>query len=64
MVADAKEHGRESCVRTGIKRDTQPGSFTHLTELFGPVLAIMRYQDISLQWISINRYGLTSGLKV
>lgn len=48
-----------------IKRDVQPGSFTHLTELFGPVLAIMKYQDISqaIDLVHQSGYGLTSGLE-
>ena len=49
----------------GIKRDTQPGSFSHLTELFGPVLAILKYQDIAqaIDLVHQTGYGLTSGLE-
>jgi RHH-type proline utilization regulon transcriptional repressor/proline dehydrogenase/delta 1-pyrroline-5-carboxylate dehydrogenase len=49
----------------GIKRDVQPGSFTHMTELFGPVLAIMKYRELSeaIELVHQTGYGLTSGLE-
>ena len=31
----------------GVKYGVQPGSFTHLTELFGPVLGVMRFRKLS-----------------
>lgn len=49
----------------GIKYDVRPGSFTHLTELFGPVLGVMRAENLAEAIDLVNRtgYGLTSGLE-
>jgi RHH-type proline utilization regulon transcriptional repressor/proline dehydrogenase/delta 1-pyrroline-5-carboxylate dehydrogenase len=49
----------------GIKYGVRPGSFTHLTELFGPVLAVMRFEKLSEAIALANQtgYGLTSGLE-
>ncbi len=49
----------------GIKRDVQPGGYTHVTELFGPVLGIMKYRDLSdaIDLVHQTGYGLTSGLE-
>ncbi|KPJ78701.1 MAG: aldehyde dehydrogenase [Deltaproteobacteria bacterium SG8_13] len=49
----------------GIKWDVQPGSFTHLTELFGPVLGVMPADDLKQAIALANQtgYGLTSGLE-
>jgi RHH-type proline utilization regulon transcriptional repressor/proline dehydrogenase/delta 1-pyrroline-5-carboxylate dehydrogenase len=49
----------------GIKYDVRPGSFTHLTEFFGPVLAVMRFENLSEAVALVNQtgFGLTSGLE-
>ncbi len=49
----------------GIKWNVQPGSFTHQTELFGPVLACMRANDLrhAIEIANGTPYGLTSGLQ-
>ena len=49
----------------GIKYGVRPGSFTHLTEFFGPVLAVMRFDTLSEAVALVNQtgYGLTSGLE-
>lgn len=49
----------------GVKWGVQPGSFTHMTELFGPVLAVMKAQDLDEAIDLVNRtgYGLTSGIE-
>jgi len=49
----------------GIKRDTQPGSFSHMTELFGPILSVMKYGELTqaLELVHQTGYGLTSGLE-
>ena len=48
----------------GVRWNTQPDSWFHLTECFGPVLGIMRADDldhaIALQ--NATQYGLTGGL--
>lgn len=47
----------------GIKLGVREGSFTHMTELFGPVLGIMRADNIDHAIHLANRvpYGLTAG---
>lgn len=49
----------------GIKLHVRPGSFTHMTELFGPVLGLMRADNLEHAIELANRvpYGLTSGLQ-
>jgi RHH-type proline utilization regulon transcriptional repressor/proline dehydrogenase/delta 1-pyrroline-5-carboxylate dehydrogenase len=49
----------------GIKWGVQPGSYTHSTEFFGPVLGIMHAQDLDHAIELANRtgYGLTSGIE-
>ena len=49
----------------GIKYGVRPGSFTHLTEFFGPVLAVMRFSTLSEAVTLVNQtgFGLTSGLE-
>jgi RHH-type proline utilization regulon transcriptional repressor/proline dehydrogenase/delta 1-pyrroline-5-carboxylate dehydrogenase len=48
----------------GIKLGVQPGSFTHVTELFGPVLGLMRAKDLqhAIDLANAVPYGLTAGL--
>ena len=49
----------------GIKWDVQPGSFSHLTELFGPVLGVMPAENLQEAVALANQtgYGLTAGLE-
>ena len=49
----------------GIKWDVTPGSFTHTTELFGPVLGVMRAENLkaAIDLANAPGYGLTSGLE-
>jgi RHH-type proline utilization regulon transcriptional repressor/proline dehydrogenase/delta 1-pyrroline-5-carboxylate dehydrogenase len=49
----------------GIKWDVEPGSFTHHTELFGPVLGVMAFRGLSeaIHLVNQTGYGLTSGLE-
>lgn len=49
----------------GIKWGVQRGSYTHLTEFFGPVLGVMRYERLHEAIAMVNQtgYGLTSGLE-
>ena len=48
----------------GIKLGVQPGSFTHMTELFGPVLGLMRANNLqhAIELANQVPFGLTSGL--
>jgi RHH-type proline utilization regulon transcriptional repressor/proline dehydrogenase/delta 1-pyrroline-5-carboxylate dehydrogenase len=49
----------------GIKLGVRPGSFTHMTELFGPVLGLMRANNLNHAIELANQvpFGLTSGLQ-
>ncbi|MCB1208913.1 MAG: aldehyde dehydrogenase family protein, partial [Verrucomicrobiales bacterium] len=60
-----KVDGNEQLWTPGIKWGVQPGSFTHLTEFFGPMLGVMRYQKLHEAIALVNQtgYGLTSGLE-
>ncbi len=48
----------------GIKLGIQPGGFTHQTELFGPVLGLMRADSLrhAIELANGTPYGLTSGI--
>lgn len=50
--------------RPGIKKGVKPGSFLHLTEVFGPVLGLMHAKDLAqaLEWQNAVDYGLTAGV--
>ncbi len=49
----------------GIKFGVRPHSYTHLTEFFGPVLGVMRADDLdhAIDLVNATGYGLTSGLE-
>jgi RHH-type proline utilization regulon transcriptional repressor/proline dehydrogenase/delta 1-pyrroline-5-carboxylate dehydrogenase len=49
----------------GIKYGVRPGSYTHMTEFFGPVLAVMRFETLAeaVRLVNQTGYGLTSGLE-
>ena len=49
----------------GMKYHVRPGSQSHLTEFFGPVLSVMRFEKLSEADAFVNQtgYGLTSGLE-
>ncbi len=48
----------------GVKIGVQPGSWTHLTEWFGPVLGVLRAPDLdtAIAWQNAVEYGLTAGI--
>ncbi|MHB0956161.1 MAG: proline dehydrogenase family protein [Pirellulaceae bacterium] len=52
-------------VSPAVKWDVQPGSFTHLTELFGPLLGVMKAKSLeeAIRLVNQTGYGLTSGLE-
>ncbi len=47
----------------GIKIGVAPGSFSHQTEFFGPVLSVMVARDLdeAVDWANATPYGLTAG---
>jgi RHH-type proline utilization regulon transcriptional repressor/proline dehydrogenase/delta 1-pyrroline-5-carboxylate dehydrogenase len=49
----------------GIKWGVTPGSFTHITEFFGPVLGVMCAENLdhAVEMVNQTGYGLTSGLE-
>jgi RHH-type proline utilization regulon transcriptional repressor/proline dehydrogenase/delta 1-pyrroline-5-carboxylate dehydrogenase len=49
----------------GIKYDVQPGSYTHMTEFFGPLLGVMPADNLDHAIALVNQtgFGLTSGLE-
>lgn len=60
-----RQHPDNPCLWTpGIKLHVRPGSFTHMTELFGPVLGLMRAKNLShaIELANAVPYGLTTGL--
>ena len=60
-----KLNGNESLWSPGIKWGVQAGSYTHLTEFFGPVLGVMRFEKLhdAIALVNQTGYGLTSGLE-
>jgi RHH-type proline utilization regulon transcriptional repressor/proline dehydrogenase/delta 1-pyrroline-5-carboxylate dehydrogenase len=49
----------------GIKWDVKPGSYTHMTEFFGPLLGVMRAKSLAhaVKLVNQTGYGLTAGLE-
>jgi RHH-type proline utilization regulon transcriptional repressor/proline dehydrogenase/delta 1-pyrroline-5-carboxylate dehydrogenase len=49
----------------GIKLGVKPGSFFHQTECFGPVLGLIRADDLdqAIDIVNDSQFGLTSGLQ-
>ncbi|HWY76175.1 MAG TPA: aldehyde dehydrogenase family protein, partial [Verrucomicrobiae bacterium] len=58
-------NGNPNLWSPGIKYGVRSGSFTHMTEFFGPVLAVMRFETLNEAVALVNQtgYGLTSGLE-
>lgn len=52
-------------VTPGVKWEVRPQSFMHRTELFGPVLGVMRAKNLheAISLVNATGYGLTSGLE-
>jgi RHH-type transcriptional regulator, proline utilization regulon repressor / proline dehydrogenase / delta 1-pyrroline-5-carboxylate dehydrogenase len=49
----------------GIKYGVQAGSYTHMTEFFGPLLGVMRADNLAhaIELANMTGYGLTAGLE-
>ncbi|MFV1963961.1 MAG: bifunctional proline dehydrogenase/L-glutamate gamma-semialdehyde dehydrogenase [Pirellulaceae bacterium] len=52
-------------VTPAVKWGVQPASFTHMTEFFGPVLAVMKARNLreAIEMVNQTGYGLTSGIE-
>ncbi len=64
-LLEPKQLSPDRCLWSpGIKWNVKAGSFTHQTELFGPVLGVMRAENLdhAIRLANQTRYGLTSGL--
>jgi RHH-type transcriptional regulator, proline utilization regulon repressor / proline dehydrogenase / delta 1-pyrroline-5-carboxylate dehydrogenase len=48
----------------GIKIGVEPGSWSHVTEFFGPVVSIIKASDLDegLRLANTSKYGLTAGI--
>ncbi len=52
-------------LKPAIKWNVKKGSFIHMNELFGPVLAVIKAEDLkdALNIVNSTGYGLTSGIE-
>jgi RHH-type proline utilization regulon transcriptional repressor/proline dehydrogenase/delta 1-pyrroline-5-carboxylate dehydrogenase len=57
--------GQANLWSPGIKLGVKPGNFCFETELFGPVLSLVRARDLqdAIRMVNSSHYGLTSGLQ-
>lgn len=64
-VMPTQDEANPHLIGPGVKWNVQPGSYTHLTEFFGPILGVMRARDIHMAIELTNQtgFGLTSGLE-
>ncbi len=65
LVKPHQDHSNPNLWSPGVKWGVKEGSFMHHTELFGPVLAVMRAKNLehAIQIANETPYGLTSGLQ-
>jgi RHH-type proline utilization regulon transcriptional repressor/proline dehydrogenase/delta 1-pyrroline-5-carboxylate dehydrogenase len=64
-LLEPRQHPDNPCLWSpGIKLGVAPDSFSHQTELFGPVLGVMRAEDLdhAIDLANATPYGLTAGL--
>jgi RHH-type proline utilization regulon transcriptional repressor/proline dehydrogenase/delta 1-pyrroline-5-carboxylate dehydrogenase len=65
-VLEPKQDENNPCLWSpGIKKGVKPGSKSHMTELFGPVLSIMKADNLkhAIEIANAVPFGLTSGLE-
>jgi RHH-type transcriptional regulator, proline utilization regulon repressor / proline dehydrogenase / delta 1-pyrroline-5-carboxylate dehydrogenase len=64
LVEPRVDAGNSRLWSPGVKLGVQPGSWSHQTEWFGPVLAVMRAPDVTtaIKWANGTSYGLTAGI--
>jgi RHH-type transcriptional regulator, proline utilization regulon repressor / proline dehydrogenase / delta 1-pyrroline-5-carboxylate dehydrogenase len=64
-LVEPRQHPDNPCLWSpGVKLGVAEGSFSHQTELFGPVLSVLRADDIehAIDLANGTEYGLTAGL--
>lgn len=64
LVTPRVDQRNGALLSPGVKLGVVPGSFMHTTELFGPVLSVMRADSIThaIELANASGYGLTAGL--
>lgn len=64
LLQPLKDPSNSQLWSPGIKWGVCPGSFMHQTELFGPVIGVMKAEDLTEAIVFANQtpYGLTAGL--
>ena len=65
LVAPQFAQNNEYMLRPAVKWGVKEGSFIHMNELFGPVLAVMKAKDLkhAVDIVNATGYGLTSGIE-
>jgi RHH-type proline utilization regulon transcriptional repressor/proline dehydrogenase/delta 1-pyrroline-5-carboxylate dehydrogenase len=64
LVPPRLDPANSRLVSPAVKLGVNPGSFTHTTELFGPVLAVVRARNLqhAIELANATGYGLTAGI--
>ncbi len=65
LLAPSYAEGNEYMLKPAIKWGVEEGSFIHMNELFGPVLAVIKAKDLehAVKIVNATGYGLTSGIE-
>ncbi len=64
-LAPEYAHNNEYMLKPAIKWGVDEGNFIHMNELFGPVLAVMKADNLehAIKIVNDTGYGLTSGIE-
>ncbi len=62
---DYSDEGNPYLLKPSVRWGTKTGDFCHMHELFGPVLSVVRAEDLedAVNIVNATGYGLTSGLE-
>lgn len=62
---DFADRGNPYMLKPSVRWGTKEGDFCHMNELFGPVLSVMRAENLghAIEIVNATGYGLTSGLE-
>jgi RHH-type proline utilization regulon transcriptional repressor/proline dehydrogenase/delta 1-pyrroline-5-carboxylate dehydrogenase len=65
LVSPEFAHNNEYMLKPAIKWGVKEGSFMHMNELFGPVLAVIKAKNLkhAVDIVNATGYGLTSGIE-